>query len=224
MIAKAYNLRKVVEDISTILNKSGVKTIGFVSPTHYIPHVKAIITALRQKYNDLIFVYNTNAYDRVEELKQLESYIDIYLPDFKYIDADLALQYSHIKNYPQMAFAAIKEMYRQKGSTLRMAENGLLESGLIIRHLVLPNHIDNSIGILHALADISIDLAISLMAQYNPSAFVKEHPLLNRKITIQEYQCVLDEWENLGFYKGWQQELESSASYNPDFNRENPFG
>jgi putative pyruvate formate lyase activating enzyme len=217
-----WQLEEVVESIIKILDQ-GCHGVGFVSPSHYVPHVKVIIEALRLQGYNPVFVYNTNGYDRVEEIRALESYIDIYLPDYKYSDNKLALRFSKVADYQQTALAAIKEMYRQKGSTLVMNENGYAEKGLIIRHLVLPGNIQNSLNVLHDIAEISVSIAISLMAQYWPVPAVLNHPTLGRTLTPEEYESVKNELENQGFYKGWVQELESNTSYRPDFNLEKPF-
>lgn len=214
---------EVVDSIIKILDQ-GCHAVGFVSPSHFIPHVKAIIETLRlQNYNP-VFVYNTNGYDKVEEILNLEPYIDVYLPDYKYSDNNLARKFSKVNDYQQTAYAAIKEMYRQKGSTLVMHGNGYIEKGLIIRHLVLPGYISNSIKVLNDIADISTSLAISLMAQYWPTPEVKNHPELGRTLSQDEYDRVKSELESLGFYKGWVQELDSSDYYLPDFELDKPFG
>ncbi len=215
-------LSEVVDSIIDNLDK-GCHAVGFVSPSHYIPHVKAIIEELRLNGYNPVFVYNTNGYDKVEEIRAMEDYIDVYLPDYKYSDNKLALRFSKVADYKQVAHAAIKEMYRQKGSTLVMNEKGYAEKGLIIRHLVLPGDIGNSLNVLHDIADISTSIAISLMAQYWPSPGVSGHPSLDRILSPEEYGVVKAELENLGFYKGWVQEMESSDNYRPDFKNEKPF-
>ena len=216
-------LEDVVESIINNLDQ-GCHAVGFVSPSHFIPHVKAIIEALRLQNRNPVFVYNTNGYDKVKEICALEPYIDVYLPDYKYADNILAQKFSKVNDYQQTAFTAIKEMYRQKGSTLLMHENGYIEKGLIIRHLVLPGFIENSVKALNDIADISTSIAISLMAQYFPTQAVKTHPELGRTLSHAEYELVKSELESLGFYKGWVQELESSDFYLPDFEMDKPFG
>ncbi len=216
-------LSEVVDSIIKNLEQ-GCHAVGFVSPSHYIPHVKAIIETLRLLGHNPVFVYNTNGYDKVGEIKSLEDYIDIYIPDFKYSDNILARKFSKAGDYQQLALAAIKEMYQQKGSTLVMNENGYAEKGLIVRHLVLPGNIENSINVLRQIADISTSIAVSLMAQYGPTPAVMNHPVLGRTLSKEEYEAVKTELENLGFYKGWVQDLESSENYLPDFEQDNPFG
>lgn len=219
---KEMQLKEIVQTIIGFLD-SGCHAVGFVSPSHYIPHVKMIIESLRLSGYFPVFVYNTNSYDKVEQLRDLESYIDIYLPDYKYSDNKLARKYSRVADYQQVALSAITEMYRQKGSTLIMNENRNAEKGLIVRHLVLPGDIGNSLNVLHDLAGISTSVSISLMAQYWPSPAVKNHETLNRLLTTVEYELVKNELEHLGFYKGWIQEIDSNSNYRPDFEKDNPF-
>lgn len=222
VLAVATTVEKVVEQIIEIL-LTGCHSVGFVSPTHYTPHVQLIIDALRKRGYHPVFVYNTNCYDHVEVLKSLEGYIDVYLPDFKYADSSLALKLSGIKNYREIAGKAFLEMFRQKGATLRLNEEGLAESGIIVRHLVLPGFLENSIEVLRILADVSISLSVSLMSQYNPLLSVAGFPELSRKLYKEEYELVVNEFERLGFYKGWLQEFESSDTYLPDFENPLPF-
>lgn len=213
LIAKIKNTLSVTENI-----------VGFVSPSHFVPHVKAIIDRLRNDGLSPIFVFNTNAYDKVETLQSLEGYIDVYLPDFKYVDPELSFSFSQARNYPQIASASIKEMYRQKGSSLMLNDDGLAESGLIIRHLVLPNAVDNSIDVLKYIAEeISERLHISLMSQYFPTPQVVNISQLNRLITQEEYEKVTEAFHNLGFFRGWLQEPESHQSYRPSFENDQAF-
>jgi putative pyruvate formate lyase activating enzyme len=213
----------LIDKICSVLDHSE-NIVGFVSPSHYIPQMLAIIRGIKETGRNPIFVYNSNGYDKVETLKSLEGIVDVYLPDFKYMDANVASDYSQAGDYPKVASAAIKEMYRQKGSTLIINEKGIAEWGIIIRHLVLPNAISQSIEVLKYIAEeISPNLHISLMSQYYPTTKVKDHPHLNRPILAEEYRQVLDAMYELGFHRGWTQELESHASYRPDFSNDQPF-
>jgi len=224
VISSTYSLEEAVNEIITILDYNKINSVGFVSPSHYIPHVIAIIDALRAKGKYPVTIFNTNAYDKVETIQKLEPYISIYLPDLKYMNHNLAKELSGIDNYPEVASMAIKEMYRQKGSTIVKSENGLAESGLIIRHLVLPEQAENSLAVLHFIAEkLSTDISLSLMAQYHPVKYIISHPFLNRKLNFDEYDRVVKEAEQLGFYKGWIQELDSTSIYLPDFNKDKPF-
>ena len=218
-----YELKDVITDIINCI-ENGCRTVGFVSPSHYIPQMKLIINSLRDEGINLVFVMNTNAYDKVETIKSLEGIIDVYLPDLKYSDNLLAEELSQVKNYPEIALGAIKEMYLQKGTNLILDENGFVKSGLIIRHLVLPGYIENSINVLRMIAEhISTDVNISLMSQYSPTIHVVNHPHLGRKLPKEEYQIVVEELDRLGFENGWVQELESNDYYLPDFTLSQPF-
>ncbi len=220
---KFQHIEQILNEID-ICVKQGAKSVGFVSPSHLAEQVKLIIESLRENHFSLTTVYNSNAYDSVETLQKLENYIDVYLPDFKYMDSNLAKTYSQVLDYPEVAAKAIREMYRQKGSSLRLDDDGNIESGLIVRHLVLPNHIENSISVLKYLAEeISPLIYVSLMSQYYPTENVRNHSFLNRRITKEEYEKVISEMENLGIFRGWVQELESFSHYRPDFDKKHPF-
>jgi len=215
-----------VEDASNricaLLDKD-VKLLGFVSPSHQIPQMLRIINRIWEKGYKPTIVYNSNGYDNVDILKGLEGIVDVYLPDFKYFNNDFASRYSGVSDYFEVASRAIKEMYRQKRSTILFDEEGLIESGLIIRHLVLPGMSADSIKILEYIADeISPFLHISLMSQYYPTENVPIKSNLNRKLKENEYSEVVKKLDEIGF-KGWIQEIESSDSYRPDFYRDTPF-
>ena len=223
VISYKMQLQEILDRIIEILD-TGVESLGFVSPSHFIPQVKIIIAALDQVGRNPIVVFNTNGYDNVSTIRQLEGLVDVYLPDFKYMDDHLSESYSTAPKYSFYASKAILEMYRQKGSTLITNDNGYAESGLIIRHLVLPGHVENSLSVLRFIAnEISTNVHISLMSQYYPNEFVKDHPHLGRVPSENEYSIVTREMEKLGFTKGWTQELHSADFYNPDFSNSHPF-
>ncbi|MBM4035624.1 MAG: radical SAM protein [Planctomycetes bacterium] len=223
IIERQLSLEEAVRCIEAALGR-GVGAVGFVSPSHCIPQMKAIIAALRDRQPKPAFVMNTNAYDTVETLASLDGLIDAYLPDLKYMDAELAARYSDAPDYPAVATRAIAEMFRQKGTRLAIADSGYVESGLTIRHLVLPGHVENSKLCLRWIADtLSTDVHVSLMAQYRPTPAVAGHPHLGRCLRPDEYQEVLDELHRLGFWRGWTQALASPSSYQPDFTQSHPF-
>ncbi|MDZ7740697.1 MAG: 4Fe-4S cluster-binding domain-containing protein [Bacteroidota bacterium] len=222
--AAKMTLPEILSAITHILDQ-GIKAVGFVSPSHVIPQMKVIIKGLKLLGYDPIFVYNSNGYDKVEELRKLEGLIQVYLPDFKYMDEKLAWEYSDAENYPRTALNAIKEMYRQVGSALHVNEDGQAERGMIIRHLVLPGHADNSIRVLQEIADkISPNINISLMSQYYPTYHVAGHQFLGQTLKRNEYNLVVDVMEHLEMQKGWIQDMDSYENYRPDFEKkENPF-
>lgn len=208
-----------VNQIISIL-QNNVGFLGFVSPTSHIPQMLKIIEMVREKGFSPKIIYNTNAYENVEVLQSLESVVDIYLPDYKYSDDELGKKYSGISRYSETAIAAIKEMYRQKKSNLS-DENPVL----IIRHLVLPNHSENSLRALETIAkECSTDVFISLMSQYFPVHKALDDNSISRTLLSEEYELVLDKLDELGFENGWTQLLDSNDYYQPDFDKDNPFG
>jgi len=216
-------LGDILGQIEFILSQ-GINSVGFVSPSHMVHQVRAIIEELNSNGLKPVTVYNTNSYDKVESLKNLDGLIDVYLPDFKYATSDLAAELSGAPDYPVFALRAIKEMYYQKGSTLQLDANGKAESGLIIRHLVLPGYVEESKNVLRTIAEeISTGVNISLMSQYHPVYLAGNHHLLNRTLYKSEYESVVEEMERLGFRNGFIQDVESNASFRPDFSKEHPF-
>ena len=196
------------------LEQSGVHTIEFVSATQY---VDKIIETLDIYKPSIPIIYNTSGFESVETLRKLDGYIDVYLPDFKYSDNALAKKLSNCENYSEIAINAIKEMLRQCPN-LTFDDNGIIQKGVIIRHLVLPNHTKNSIGVLRLIKEHFCDsVLLSLMGQYTPYAKAFDYPDINRKITPREYDKVLDELIALDL-DGFAQELESAdKSYIPQW-------
>ena len=193
-------------DIIKRLEADGVHNINLVSPTPYYP---VIIKALQKYKPSVPVVCNTSGYERTETLKALEGLIDIYLPDFKYSQSDTALRYSAAADYPQTALEAIKEMFRQVGAP-KHDENGMMQSGVMVRHLILPNNTDNSYGVLEAIADnFPSDIYVSLMAQYFPTGN-EVHEELGRKITAEEYEKISSYMLLLGLENGFVQQLEAA--------------
>jgi putative pyruvate formate lyase activating enzyme len=217
------DMEDVLEQIVKILSK-GISAVGFVSPSHVVPQVKAIIRGLNSRGYKPLTVYNTNSYDRHETISSLSGLIDVYLPDYKYVTKEIASEYSDASDYPEVALKAIKEMYYQKGSTLITDESDRAENGLLIRHLVLPGHAEESKKVLLSIAEeLSPGVHLSLMSQYHPTAQVMHHPVLNRSLYKAEYEAVVEAMEDLGFRNGWIQDMDSNVNYRPDFSKENPF-
>lgn len=211
---KTVNAQELAE-IFRRLESEGVHNINLVSPTPYYP---VIIEALDIYRPAVPIVCNTSGYERVETLKKLEGYIDIYLPDFKYSSADAAKNYSAAPDYPEVALAAIKEMIRQVGTPVH-GDDGMMKKGVMIRHLILPDNVENSLGVLDIIADeLPQDIYVSLMAQYFPTGN-EVHSELSRKITKEEYDTVSSYMMLLGLENGYMQEHESAdSSYVPDWN------
>lgn len=184
---KEISIEELV-DTFLALQEKGANNINLVTPTIYAYQIKEAIKIAKNKGLNIPIVYNSNGYENINTLKDLEGYIDVYLPDLKYYYNDIGLKYSGVKNYFEIATKAIKEMYRQVGSP-RFDKNGIIQKGLVIRHLVLPNNIDNSKKVLEWINEnIDSNVYISIMAQYFPCYKAKEIEELNRKLTVEEYE------------------------------------
>jgi putative pyruvate formate lyase activating enzyme len=216
------SLEETVRRITSVLDQ-GIEAVGFVSPTHVAPHVKAIVQRLRDYgYNQIVF-WNSNGYDSVQVLREMDSYIDVYLPDFKYIRSQNAKLLSGAEDYPRVVKNAIREMLRQRGPVLRIDDNGQAYRGIIIRHLVLPGYEDESIEILEWIAEnLSTRVSISLMSQYYPPVAGLPEKLQN-SLQPSAYKKVTDAFHRLGFENGWLQSPESNHIFRPDFNSRDPF-
>lgn len=195
---------KLVE-IMFHLEKAGAHNINFVTPTHFAAHIlKACITA-RRKGLTVPLVYNTSGYDLVETLRLFDGIIDIYLADMRYDDAEIAGEYSDAPDYPEINKQAIAEMHRQVG-VLQTDTDGIAISGLIIRHLILPEGLSGSDGIFSFLADeVSPMTYVSLMSQYYPTHRANETAKIGRRITDKEYEQARRAMENAGLHNGWVQ-------------------
>lgn len=192
-----------------------VENINLVTPTSYVPQIIKAIKIARENGLKIPIVYNTNGYEKVETLKMLEGYIDIYLPDLKYSDDLLAKRLSKVDNYFEITTNAIKEMYRQVGQPV-FNEDGIMQKGMIIRHLVLPNHILNSRRVLKWINDNMNDVYVSVMAQYFPTYKAKEIKDINRKLTKEEYEEIENYLYRLNLENGYIQELgEHEEEYVP---------
>ena len=185
----------------------GADNINLVSPTSYAVQIIEAIKIAKNNGLKIPIIYNTNGYENIETLKLLEGYIDIYLPDLKYAENDLAKKYSKIENYFEIATSAIKEMYRQVGKN-EYDENGIIKAGIIIRHLILPNHTENSKKVLKWIAEnMPKNITVSVMAQYFPTYKDKEIKDINRKITKYEYQKIENYLYSLDLENGYIQEM-----------------
>ena len=219
--------KTLIETLDTIENilSDKIRAVGFVSPSHVVPQVKAIIRGLNARGLKPITVYNTNSYDKPEVIDSLDGMIDVWLPDFKYTNREISKEYSDAFDYPDVALKALKRMYFQMGSVLSLDRAGRAERGMLIRHLVLPGHADESIKVLRSIAEeLSTGVNIALMSQYHPTPFVKDYAQLNRPLYLKEYESAVNAMEELEFRNGWIQDMESFRNYRPDFSKEHPFG
>ena len=195
----------------------GVQNINLVTPTHFLP---SILPALTPKL-PVPVVYNCGGYERVETLRELEGLVDIYLPDMKYSDPKLAGILSAAPDYVEIAKAAIAEMYRQVGSAV--IEDEIMQRGMIVRHLMLPGELDNTLGVLDWFSEAfpKGDVLFSLMSQYVPMGKAKTMPPYDRRITEDEYDAALSYLELLGIENGFTQDFSAATEeYIPDFSFE----
>ena len=187
--------------------EKGVENINLVTPTSYVIPIIEAIKKAKQKGLSIPIVYNTNGYEKIETLKLLEGLIDIYLPDLKYAENCLGEQYSHVHNYFEIATQAIQEMVRQVGVP-QLDNRGMMKKGVMVRHLVLPNHIENSQKVLKWLKEnLPKEIFISIMAQYFPTYQAKEVENLSRKLTQEDWLKIENYIEELAFENGYCQEL-----------------
>lgn len=194
-------------DIFIKQQERNVQNVNLVTPTSYVPQIIEAITLAKEKGFNLPIVYNTNGYENVETIKMLNGYIDIYLPDLKYYFNELGEKYSKVKNYFEIATEAIKEMYNQVGAPV-LDDNGIMQKGLMIRHLILPNNIENSKQVLKWIKEnMNSNVYVSIMAQYFPTYKAKESSNLNRKLTKAEYEEIENYLYDLELENGYIQEL-----------------
>ncbi|MDD4476925.1 MAG: radical SAM protein [Patescibacteria group bacterium] len=209
-------------DIMIKLQNDGAANIDLVTPTTWHKQIKQAILSAKEKGLKIPIVWNGNGYEDLEIIKSMADLVDIYLPDFKYGKNELALKYSGAKNYFETATKVIKEMLRQVGY-LKIV-NGKAARGLIVRHLVLPNCLENSFEALKRLAEIDIDIHISLMNQYLPTRQVNNFPELKEKVSQKDFQKIYDYLLGIGFHNGWTQGENSQENLTPDFTKSEPFG
>lgn len=210
-----------VERLSEIfleLKEKGAANINLVTGAHYVPQIVQALDMAGEKGMDLPVVYNSSGYEKLETLELLEGYVDVYLPDMKYMESELAQKFSHAADYPETAKAAIGEMVRQTGKC-EFGEDGYIRKGTIVRHLILPGHTRNSVKVLKYLHETYGDnIYISIMNQYTPVRTFDTCKELNRKVTKREYEKVLDAAVDMGIKNGFIQEGETaSESFIPDF-------
>ncbi|MGN8887838.1 radical SAM protein [Blautia sp. HCP28S3_G10] len=212
---------KRLAEIFLELQEQNANNINLVTAGQFIPQVAEAIILARDQGLKIPVVYNSSGYESLTALKMLEGLVDIYLPDFKYMDPDLAFKYSYAKDYPEVAKEALKEMVRQVGEP-EFDDRGMMQRGIIVRHLLLPGHVRDSRNVLKYLIDTYGNrIYISLMNQYTPMPAMKEDPLLSRKVTEREYERLIDYGISLGLENGFIQEGETAIeSFIPKFDGE----
>ena len=208
-------------DIFMELQAQGAANINLVTAAHYVPQIIEALDLAKEKGFCLPVVYNSSGYECVETLQMLEGYVDVYLPDFKYMEENLAKQYSKAENYPETVKQTIAEMVRQTGDC-QFGEDGYIKKGTIVRHLILPGHTKNSMKVLEYLCETyGNHIYISIMNQYTPIYEQEQYKELNRKVTRREYEKVLDYAMELGIENAYIQDGETaSESFIPAFDYE----
>lgn len=205
------------------LQEKGAQNINLVTATQWLPWVTAALEKARRRGLHLPVVYNTGGYETIETVQALKSYVDIWLTDYKYASPALAAELSRAADYPAAADAALCEMLRQTGAPV-FGEDGYLRRGVIVRHLALPGHVEDSLAVLRRLAEIRQEVGVpfltSLMSQFTPFYHADEHKL-GRRITTYEYRKVVDAAIALGLTDGYMQEKSSAREeYTPPFDLE----
>jgi len=203
------------------LEARGCHNVEPVTPTPHLPGIMEALLIARGRGLRLPLVFNCGGYERAKILRLIDGMVDIYLPDFKYGLDEAGKRFSGAPDYPRHALSSLREMVRQVGDALD-TEDGVARRGILVRHLVLPGRVDNSLAALKMIRDVSPFIPLSLMSQYTPIPAVRRHPLLGRRVTREEYELVVNAALDLGFEELYTQEVDDRA-LNPDFDREAPF-
>lgn len=197
----------------------GLHNINLVNPTHYVPQIKEALKKAKEKGLKLPIVYNSNGYEGIESLKSLEGFIDIYIPDLKYFDDKYSLKYSKAPNYFAIASAAINEMVRQTGSPI-FNEEGIMQRGVIIRHLMLPGLLFDSKKVVdYIYKTYGDEVYLSLMNQYTPMFKAADYPEINKYLNPEHYEALIDHCLDLGYKNAFIQDTgTNTTAFVPDFN------
>ena len=219
-VGKEIALERLV-DIFLELQEKRANNINLVTPGHFVPQIVKALDQARREGLTLPVVYNTSSYETVDTIKMLEGYVDIYLPDFKYMDSTLSAMYSRAKDYPSVAKQALSEMVRQQPDVVIDDATGLIQKGVIVRQLLLPGHVNDAKAVLKYLYDTYHDhVYISMMSQFTPIA-LKDYPEINRTVTRREYERLVDYALEIGITNAFIQEGDvAKDSFIPAFDCE----
>ncbi|MCD6329608.1 MAG: radical SAM protein [Candidatus Cloacimonetes bacterium] len=231
-----YTCERVAKDIKELIFTYDIHNVNFVTPDHFFPHTIKIVELLRKADISLPILYNMSGYQKVDSIKALDEYADIYMPDFKYADRKLAKELSNAEDYPDRALESLIEMVRQKGFLDSFVEDKPIASkGVLVRHLILPEQVQNSKDVLTTLfIEFGKDIPISLMSQYNPPAMLINNDdifrrFLGRRITLEEFNDVYEHALSLDFTNMLVQfpqdfvSKKDQTDFSPDFREEKPF-
>ncbi len=210
-----------LSEIFLKLQEKGAHNINLVTPTHYTEQIIPAIRQAKEKGLCIPIVYNCSGYEKVETLQKLEGIVDIYLTDFKYMEKDMAKRYSRAEDYPEIAKKALEEMVRQCGEAV-FSEDGMMKKGVIVRHLLLPGYLKNAMAVVeYVYKTYGERVFLSLMNQYTPLPWVEKWPEINRKVTEEEYDALVDYAIEIGVENGFIQEGETAEeSFIPAFDNE----
>ena len=214
---KEVSIQRLAE-IFLELQQQGAHNINLVTGGHYVPQIVQALELVRKDLK-IPVVYNSSGYETVETLRQLKGYVDIYLPDLKYYSPERSARYSNARDYFAVASQAVQEMFSQVGP-VQFDEQGMLQKGVVVRHMVMPNGVKDTMDILTWIAEhLPLDdILVSVMSQYTPFYKSADYPEINRRLTQEEYDRVLDWMECMGIEQGFVQELSSAKEeYTPDF-------
>lgn len=219
-----YGKRITIDRLAAIfleLQEKGAENINLVTPSHYALQILKALKRAKKEGLSIPVVYNSSAYEKAEILKELKGYVDVYLPDFKYMDPLLGKRYSKAINYSEVAKEAIKEMVHQAGEPV-FDERGMMRRGVIVRHMVLPGHTKDSKAVIQYLHQTYKDrIYISLLSQYTPMKGLEEYPEINRRVSEREYEKVVDYAIELGVVNGFIQDRSvAKESFIPKFDNE----
>lgn len=204
------------------IQDTGAHNVNLVSPSHVIPQLSMAIAKAKEEGLCIPVVYNSSGYDSITGLQLLRGLVDIYLPDIKYMNKNLAFRYSGVHDYADIIPGVLWEMFEQVG-LLRTDEQGIALSGILVRHLVLPGQLENSKKCLYLLASISKEIMVSIMSQYSPCHRAGEFPEIDRPLYETEYREIVDYAIELGLENAFIQDISSQDIYQPDFDRPQPF-
>ena len=232
-----YTCEQVVDKLKKLVNSHGIHNVNFVTPDHFFPHTIKIVELLREKNISIPILYNMSGYQKIESVKALDKYADIYMPDFKYADKKVAKQLSNAENYPDRALETLTEMVRQKGFLDSFTKKKQIATkGVLVRHLILPGQVQNSKDVLSTLfLELGKDIPISLMSQYYPTSMLMKNDkfakltYMKRRITISEFKEVYEHAMSLRFRNMLVQFTQNFRSkkdktdFAPDFEKEKPF-
>ncbi len=205
--------------LMTGLVEKGVHNINFVTPDHFMPHIIEAVKIMKKRGHNIPFVYNCSGYQSISHLETVMDYIDIFLFDYKFADIETSGYCVKLEDYPKIALEGLEFIYKKKGS-LKLDEKGLATSGIIVRHLVLPGFVKNSMDVINNLYfNFGSEIYTSLMSQYSPAYLENGFEKLARRVTREEYDAAAELLLGLGFKNGFIQDyIEGEDKYLPDFN------